>query len=67
MVVRSLDPNKNPFGLQEEDEKILDPEVPYLSLVDALVCLVNYTRADISFMVNLLARFLAYKTTLEWY
>jgi hypothetical protein len=31
MVVRSLDVEKDPFRLKEEDEEILGPEYPYFS------------------------------------
>nr|KYP55492.1 Retrovirus-related Pol polyprotein from transposon TNT 1-94 [Cajanus cajan] len=57
MVVRSLDVNKDPFRPQEKDEEILGPEVSYLSAIGALMYLVNYTRLDITFVVNLLARY----------
>ncbi|XP_069143525.1 secreted RxLR effector protein 161-like [Solanum lycopersicum] len=55
MVVRSLDVNKDPFRPQEKDEEILGSEVPYLSAIGALLYLVNTTRPDIGFVVNLLA------------
>jgi hypothetical protein len=35
----------------------LGPEVPYLSAIGALMYLVNCTRPDIAFAVNLLARY----------
>ncbi|XP_047264623.1 uncharacterized protein LOC124896826 [Capsicum annuum] len=57
MVVRSLDVSKDPFRSLEEGEEILDPEVPYLSTIGALVYLANATRPDIAFSVNLLARY----------
>ena len=56
MVVRSLDIN-DPFHHREDNEKILSPEVPYLSAIGALMYLANYTRPDITFSVNLLARY----------
>ncbi|XP_071939252.1 AT-hook motif nuclear-localized protein 21-like [Coffea arabica] len=34
MVVRLLDPNKDPFRPREEYEEILGPEVPYLSAIE---------------------------------
>jgi hypothetical protein len=37
MVVRSLDAKKNPFQSLEEDGEILGPEVPYLSVIRALM------------------------------
>ncbi len=57
MVVRSLDVKKDPFRPKEDDEENLDPEVPYLSAIGALMYLTNCTRLDIAFLVNLLARY----------
>ncbi|XP_069146883.1 uncharacterized mitochondrial protein AtMg00810-like [Solanum lycopersicum] len=57
MVVRSLDVNKDPFRPQEKDEEILGSEVLYLSEIGALMYLANTTRPDITFAVNLLARY----------
>ena len=47
MVVRSLEVNKDPFRLKEENEELLGPEVLYLSAIGALMYLANYTRHDI--------------------
>ncbi|CAM8884854.1 unnamed protein product [Rhodiola kirilowii] len=66
MVVRSLDVNKDPFRSCEESEQILDPEVPYFSAIGALMYLANCTRPDISFAVNLLARFSSAPTKRYW-
>ena len=57
MVVRSLDPKKDPFRRHENEEEPLGPEVPYLSAIGALIYLVNDTRPNISFLVSLLAIF----------
>ena len=57
MIVRSLEVNKDPFRPKEENEKLLGPEVPYLSAIGALMYLANCTRPDIAFSVNLLARY----------
>ena len=57
MVVRSLNAKKDHFRPPEENEEILSFEVPYLSAIGALMYLTNYTRPDISFAVNLLARY----------
>ena len=57
MVVRSLEANKDPFRPPEEDEELLGPEVPYLSAIGALMYLANSTRPDITFVVNVLARY----------
>ncbi|PHU15248.1 DEAD-box ATP-dependent RNA helicase 35B [Capsicum chinense] len=39
IVVRSLDINKDPFRPQENDEKLLGDETPYLSAIGALIYL----------------------------
>ena len=57
MVVRSLEVTKDPFRPKEKNEELLGPEVPYLSAIGALMYLANYTRPDIAFSVNLLARY----------
>nr|GEX99301.1 retrovirus-related Pol polyprotein from transposon TNT 1-94 [Tanacetum cinerariifolium] len=57
MVGRSLNVNNDPFRPYEEYEDVLGPEVPYLSAIGALMYPTNCTRPDISFSVNLLARF----------
>ena len=57
IVVRSLEVTKDPFRLREENEELLGLEVPYLSAIGALMYLANYTRLDIAFSVNLLARY----------
>lgn len=66
MVVRSLDVDKDPFRPRENDEELLGPEVPYLSAIGALMYLANYTRPDISFAVNLLARYSSSPTRRHW-
>ena len=57
MVVRSLEVNKYPFRPKERDEELLRPEVPYLSAIGELMYLANCTMPNISFAVNMLARF----------
>ena len=52
MVVRSLDVKKDPFRPRANNEEILGPEVPYLSVIGALMYLANNTRPDIAFAVN---------------
>ena len=64
MVVRSLDPQKDQF--RESDEEILGPEVPYLNAIGALMYLAQCTRPDITFAVNLLARFSSEPTRRHW-
>ena len=66
MVVRSLDVKKDPFRPLEDGEKILGPEVPYLSAIGALIYLANCTRPDIAFSVNLLARYSSTPTQRHW-
>ena len=67
MVVRSLDIEKDPFRpREEEEEEILGPHVPYLSVIGALMYLANSTRSDIAFAVNLLARHSAAPTKHHW-
>ena len=66
MVVRSLEVDKDPFRPKEENEKLLGPEVPYLSAIGALMYLANCTRPDIAFSVNLLARYNSAPTLRHW-
>ena len=55
MVVWSLDVKNDSFHHCEKNEELLGPEVPYLSANGALMYLVNCTRPNIAFSVNLLA------------
>ena len=57
MVGQSLDVKKDVFRPQEDYEETLGPEVSYLSAIGALMYLVNYTRPNIAFAVNLLVRY----------
>lgn len=66
MIVRSLNIDKDPYRPCEENEEILGPEVPYLNAIGALMYLTNCTRPDISFAVNLLARFSSSPTKRHW-
>ena len=66
MVVRSLENKDDVFRKAEENEPILGPETPYLSVTGALMHLANQTRPDISFPTNLLARHSATPTTRHW-
>ncbi|XP_056697869.1 uncharacterized protein [Spinacia oleracea] len=69
MVVRSLNVDKDPFLPRKNDEEILGPESPYLSAIGALMYLASHMRPDISFSVNLLARFsscTSNSNALEW-
>ncbi|XP_074352752.1 secreted RxLR effector protein 161-like [Apium graveolens] len=66
MVVRSLEPNKNPFQPREDDEEVFGPEIPYLGAIGALMYLANNTRPNIAFDVNLLARFSSDPIDMHW-
>ncbi|KAM1714358.1 hypothetical protein ACFX12_024976 [Malus domestica] len=66
MVVRSLDAKRDPFRPKEDDEKILELEVSYLSAIGALLYLAQCTRLDISFAINLLARYSNAQTRRHW-
>ena len=66
MVVRSLETIKDPFLPKGNDEELLGPEVPYLSVIGALMYLASHTRPDISFAVNLLARYSSSPTRRHW-
>jgi hypothetical protein len=50
----------------EKDEEILDLKVPYLSAIRALIYLANYTRPNIAFAVNLLARYSSTPIKKHW-
>ncbi|XP_070672386.1 secreted RxLR effector protein 161-like [Malus domestica] len=66
MVVRSLDAKRDPFRSNEDDKEILEPEVPYLGAISTLLYLAQCTRPDISFVVNLLARYSNAPTCRHW-
>ncbi|KAJ9545571.1 LOW QUALITY PROTEIN: hypothetical protein OSB04_025278 [Centaurea solstitialis] len=62
----SLDVEKDHFRPPTDDEDILGPEVPYLSAIGALMFLAGHTRPDISFSLNLLARYSPCPTKRHW-
>ena len=66
MVVHSLGMKKDPFRPWGKGEKLIGPEVPYLSVIGALIYLANCTRLDIAFSVNLLARYSFTPTQRHW-
>ena len=66
MVFRLLEVTKDPFRPKEENEELFGLEIPYLSAIDALRYLANYTRPDIAFSVNLLARYSSALTKRHW-
>ena len=57
MVVQSLDVKKDSFRPCKKSEELLGLEVPYLSVTSTLMYLVNCSRPDITFSINLLARY----------
>lgn len=57
MVNRSFHVEKTSFRPCEDNEKILGSEVSYMSAIGELLYLANYTRPDIVFDTNLLARY----------
>jgi hypothetical protein len=66
MVVRDLEKNTDPFQPHQEGEEVLGSKYPYLSVVGALMYLTNNIRPDITFTVNLLARYSAAPTMCHW-
>jgi hypothetical protein len=66
MIVRLLYVKKYPYRPRENNEKTLGPEVPYLSVIGALMYLANNTRPDIIFSVNVLARYSSDPTRRHW-
>ena len=66
MIVRSLDINKDPFRPHDNDEELVGSKIPYLSAIGALMYLASNSRLDISFSVNLLARFSSSPTRRHW-
>lgn len=47
----------DPFCPKEDDEEILDPMVPYLIVISALLYLAQCPIPDIAFSLDFLARF----------
>ncbi|XP_048599577.1 secreted RxLR effector protein 161-like [Brassica napus] len=66
MIGRSLNVESDPFRPCEDSEKILGPEVPYMSAIGGLLYLANCTRPDIAFATNLLARYSSAPTRRHW-
>ena len=57
MVVHSLDVKNDSFRPCENSKELLGPEVPYLSVIGALMYHANCIRPDIAFPVSLLAMY----------
>ncbi|CAL8136293.1 unnamed protein product [Prunus armeniaca] len=66
MVIRSLDTKKDPYRPKGDDEMVLGPDVPYLSVIGALLYLEQCIILDIAFSVNLLARYSSAPTSRHW-
>ncbi|XP_068304232.1 secreted RxLR effector protein 161-like [Pyrus communis] len=66
MVVRTLDAKRDHFRPNEDEDEILEPDVPYRSANGALLYLDQCTRRDISFAVNLLAIYSNVPTRRHW-
>nr|GEZ09804.1 hypothetical protein [Tanacetum cinerariifolium] len=62
----TLDGEKDPFRPPDDDEEMLGQEVPYLSAIGTLLFLASHTRPDISFSLNLLARYSSCPTRRHW-
>ena len=43
MIVHSLEVKNDIFCPKEDNEELLDPEIPYLSVISVLIYLANYT------------------------
>ena len=65
-LIRTLDSKKDLFQPTEDDKKIHGPEVPYLNATGVLLYLAQCIRPDITFSVNLLARFSSAPTRRHW-
>ena len=63
IVVRSFNVEKDPFRSCENDEEVYGPEIPYLSIIEALIYIANCNRPDIVFVINVLVGFNSYPTT----
>ena len=66
MVVWSLEVTKDPFQPKEENEELLGPKIRYLNAIGALMYLANYIQLDITFSINLLARYNSTPTKRHW-
>ncbi|KAG7584504.1 Reverse transcriptase RNA-dependent DNA polymerase [Arabidopsis suecica] len=53
-------------SLNVDNDEILGPEVPYMSVIGGLMYLANCTRPDIAFATNLLARYNSSPTHRHW-
>ena len=58
--------NKDLFHPKEKNEELFGPKVPYFSAIGALMYLTNCIKPDITFSVNLLARYNSASTKRHW-
>ena len=66
MFVCSLEVKNDSFHPREKGEKLLSPEVPYLSVIGALMYLANCTQPYFAFFVSLLAKYNSTPTQRHW-
>jgi hypothetical protein len=66
MVIKALEKETDPFWLCQEGEEVLHYEYSYLSAIGALIYLVNNTKPNVAFTVNLLTRLSAAPTIRHW-
>lgn len=58
---------KWPFNSKDDNEELLGLKVPYLNAISALIYLANCTRPNITFSINLLARYSSIGIELNMY
>ena len=66
MIGQTLNLKKDPFCPRDDDEEVLGVKVSYLSAISALLYLAQCTRLDISFTMNLLAKYIFASTQRYW-
>ena len=66
MIVWSLETSKDLFWPLDSNEVVLSLEVSNLSVIDALIYLVNNTCFDIAFLVSLLVRYNSHSIRRYW-
>ena len=66
MIVYSLKVKNDIFCPKEDNEELLDPEIPYLSVISVLIYLANYTWPNIVFLINWLVRYSYAPTQRHW-
>jgi hypothetical protein len=66
MVVGASEKDNDSFRPRQEGEEVLGSKYPYLSVIGALMYLVNNIRPNIAFTVHLLARYNAAHTMRYW-